>query len=310
MMILGVMMTLLLPSFLCSCSEDDSFTADKGSKLNFSEDTIRFDTIFTGLTSTTERIQVYNRNSKGLHITNVKLESGGTSGFMINVDGQSGTSINDVQVLKKDSVFLFVKVNLPTSSSMEPTKVSDSVIFTLESGVQQKVVLEASGQNMQALHAEVLKSDKVMTASELPYVIYDSLVVAEGASLTIQEGVTLYFHNGASLIVHGSLKVEGTQEKPVTIRGDRLDKMFPYLPYDRLENQWGGIYLSPTCKECTINNADIHSGNYGIVSDGIEGKVKIENSIIHNMAGYGLYLLDADALVANTQISNSKKLFR
>jgi hypothetical protein len=100
--------------------------------------------------------------------------------------------------------------------------------------------------------------------------------------------------------------VEGTQEKPVTIRGDRLDKMFPYLPYDRLENQWGGIYLSPTCKECTINYADIHSGNYGIVSDGIEGKVKIENSVIHNMAGYGLYLLDADALVANTQISNSK----
>ena len=306
MMILGVMMTLLLPSLFCSCSEDDSFTADKGSKLNFSEDTLRFDTVFTGITSTTERIQVYNRNSKGLHITNVKLESGGTSGFMINVDGQSGTSINDVQVLKEDSVFLFVKVNLPISSSMEPTKITDAVVFTLESGEQQKVVLEASGQNMQALNAEVLNGDKVMTASELPYVIYDSLVVAEGASLTIQEGVTLYFHNGASLIVHGSLKVEGTQEKPVTIRGDRLDKMFPYLPYDRLENQWGGIYLSPTCKECTINYADIHSGNYGIVCDGIEGKVKIENSVIHNVASYGLYLLDADALVANTQISNTK----
>ena len=160
--------------------------------LKFSQDTIRFDTVFTGITSTTEDVQVYNRNSKGLRIKNVKLESGGTSGFMINVDGQSGTSIDDVQVLKEDSVFLFVKVNIPTSSSMEPTKITDAVIFTLESGVQQKVVLAASGQNMQALHAEVLKSDKVMTASELPYVIYDSLVVAEGASLTIQEGVTLY----------------------------------------------------------------------------------------------------------------------
>ena len=305
-MILGAMLTLLLPSLFCSCSDEDSFTIDKGSKLAFSQDTLQFDTLFTGITSTTEVVQVYNRNSNGLRITNVKLESGGTSGFMINVDGQSGTSINDVQVLKEDSVFLFVKVNISTSSSMEPTKITDAVVFTLESGVQQKVVLEASGQNMQELRAEVLKGDKVMTSNELPYVIYDSLVVAKDASLCIKEGTTLYFHNGASLIVHGSLKVEGTQEKPVIIRGDRLDNMFDYLPYDRLENQWGGIYLSSTCQECTINYADIHSGNYGIVSDGIAGKVKIENSIIHNVAGYGLYLLEGDALVANTQISNSK----
>ena len=305
-MILGAMMTLLFPALFCSCTDDNTFTADRGSVLKFSQDTIRFDTVFTGITSTTEDVQVYNRNSKGLRIKNVKLESGGTSGFMINVDGQSGTSIDDVQVLKEDSVFLFVKVNIPTSSSMEPTKITDAVIFTLESGVQQKVVLEASGQNMQALRAEVLKVDKEMTANELPYVIYDSLVVAKEASLCIKEGTTLYFHNGASLIVHGSLKIEGTQEKPVVIRGDRLDKMFPYLPYDRLENQWGGIRLSSTCKECTINYADIHSGNYGIICEGIDGKLKIENSVIHNVSGYGLYLLDADALVANTQISNSK----
>ena len=199
-MILGAMLTLLFPSLFCSCSDEDSFTIDKGSKLAFSQDTLQFDTLFTGITSTTEVVQVYNRNSNGLRITNVKLESGGTSGFMINVDGQSGTSINDVQVLKEDSVFLFVKVNIPISSSMEPTKITDAVVFTLESGVQQKVVLEASGQNMQELRAEVLKGDKVMTSNELPYVIYDSLVVAKEATLRITEGTTLYFHNGASLI--------------------------------------------------------------------------------------------------------------
>ena len=146
----------------------------------------------------------------------------------MNVDGQNGVSLNDVQVLKEDSVFLFVKVNVPVSSSMKPTKISDTVILTLESGVQQKVVLEAFGQNMQALNGEVLKGDNVLTADELPYVIYDSLVVSEGASLRIKEGTTLYFHNAASLIVHGTLDVEGTQDKPVTLRGDRLDKMFPY----------------------------------------------------------------------------------
>jgi len=300
------MIALFSMTLLSSCSDEEQFTSDPNAQLSFSQETVSFDTVFTGIISPTERVMVYNKNSKGLRITNVKLESGGSSGFMINVDGQNGTSINDIQVLKKDSVFLFVKVNLPVSSSMEPTKITDAVIFTLESGVQQRVELEVKGQNMQELHCKVLQGDKVMTANELPYVIYDSLVVAEGASLRITEGTTLYFHNGASLIVHGSLKIEGTLEKPVMLRGDRLDKMFDYLPYDRLENQWGGVYLFPTCQECDINYADIHSGNYGLVCDGIEGKVKISNSVIHNVAGYGLYLKECEALVTNTQISNSK----
>lgn len=293
-------------ALLSSCSEDEEFTSDRGSVLAFSQDTVSFDTIFTGITSRTERVRVYNRNNKGVRIVNVRLESGGASGFMINVDGQNGTSINDVQVLKNDSVFLFVKVNVPAKSSMEPTKISDAVIFTLESGVEQKVTLEASGQNMRVMRAEVLTSDKVISANELPYVIYDSLVVAKDALLTLSEGTTLYFHNGASLIVHGELKMEGTREKPVTLRGDRLDRMFPYLPYDRLENQWGGVYLFPTCKGCTINYANIHSGNYGLICDSIDGKVNITNTVIHNVAGYGLYLKECEAKVANTQVSNTK----
>lgn len=299
-------MAMLSPVLLSSCNDEEQFTADPNAQLSFSMETLSFDSVFTGIISRTERVMVFNKNNKGLRIANVKLESGGTSGFMINVDGQNGTSINDVQVLKKDSVFLFVKVNLPESSSMESKKITDNVIFTLESGVQQKVALEATGLNKQELHAKVLQGDNVMTADELPYIIYDSLVVAENASLRITEGTTLYFHNGASLIVHGSLKVEGTQEKPVTFRGDRLDKMFVYLPYDRLENQWGGIYLFPTCKECNINYADIHSGNYGLVCDEIEGNVTLSNSVIHNVAGYGLYLKECNALVSNTQISNSR----
>lgn len=299
-------MLLLSSVLISSCSDDEQMTTDHSAQLSFSQDTVSFDTIFSGITSPTERVRVYNKNDKGLRIKNVRLESGGTSGFMMNVDGQNGTSINDVQVLKKDSVFLFVKVNIPTISAMKPTKITDTVIFTLESGVQQKVVLEASGQNMKPLTGKVLEEDMVMSADEIPYVIYDSLVVAKDASLRITEGTTLYFHNGASLIVHGSLKIEGTQEKPVTLRGDRLDRMFDYLPYDRLENQWGGIYLFPTCKECDINYADIHSGNYGLVCDGIKGKVKLANSVIHNVAGYGLYLKESDALVTNTQVSNTK----
>jgi hypothetical protein len=56
----------------------------------------------------------------------------------------------------------------------------------------------------------------------------------------------------------------------------------------------------------TLNYADIHSGNFGVVCDGMKGKALIQNTIIHNVAGYGLYLKDTKALVANTQVSNSR----
>ena len=202
------------------------------------------------------------------------------------MDGQSGTSIKDVEVLQKDSIFVFVKVNAPNNSSMEPTKMTDAIIFTLESGVQQKVILEAYGQDVQILRGEVLKSDRTFTENEVPYVIYDSLVVAEDATMRVTKGTTLYFHNGANLIVHGKLEIEGSLEQPVIIRGDRLDRMFTYLPYDRLDNQWGGIQLSASCKGCTINYANIHSGNFGIFCDGIEGNVSVTNSIINTQSSY------------------------
>lgn len=296
---------LMLSSVFSSCSDDEPFTSDRNAVLTFSTDAVSFDTVFVEITSAMERFCVYNRNGKGVRIASVRLESGGTSGFMMNVDGQSGTAVTGVPILKKDSIFVFVKVRVPVQATSAPTEVTDAIIFTLESGVEQRVTLNVYGQNAMVKKAERISANQTLD-NTLPYLIYDSLVVEKDATLTLQEGTSLYFHNGASLIVHGSLKVEGTLEHPVVFRGDRTDKMFTYLPYDRLENQWGGIYLSPTCKGCTINYADIHSGNYGIVCEGMDGEVNIQNTIIHNVAGYGLYLMDCKSLVANTQISNTK----
>lgn len=300
-------MTLLFPFLVCSCSDEENFTSDRTCILSFSTDTVSFDTLFVKVTSATERFCVYNRNSKGLKIAHARLESGGSSGFMMNVDGQSGSIIENLQVFGKDSAFVFVKVNMPTQTSMKPEKVTDAIIFTLESGVEQKVQLLAYGQNANVWRAKVLDNEEELTpANDMPYLIYDSLVVAENTVWRIKEGNRFYFHNGASLIVHGTLIVDGTLDHPVVFRGDRMDRMFSYLPYDRLENQWGGIKLSPACKGLSLNYADIHSGNYGIISDNVKGEVQIQNTIIHNVAGYGLYLKDSKALVANTQVSNSR----
>ena len=213
MLILGT--TLLFPILVCSCNDEEEFTSNRNSTLSFSTDTVSFDTLFVEVTSTTERFCIYNHNSKGLRISNARLESGGTSGFMMNVDGQNGSTIKDIQVYGKDSAFVFVKVNIPTQPSMKPTKVEDAIIFTLESGVEQKVQLVAYGQNANVWKAKVLNNtEEVTEANDMPYLIYDSLVVEENTVWHIKEGNRLYFHNRASLIVHGTLIVDGTLENP------------------------------------------------------------------------------------------------
>ena len=296
---------LLCVAALSSCSDEEAFTTDRNAVMVFSQDVVSFDTVFVGISSSTERLMVYNRNEKGVRIENVKLQSGGTSGFKMNIDGQFGSSLDDIEVLGNDSIFIFLEVNAPQQATNAPTLFSDAIVFTLESGVQQTVTLEAYGQNVQIFNAVRIENDCTLDNS-IPYLIRDSLVVSEGATLTLSEGATLYFHNGASLFVHGKLSANGTLENPVTLRGDRLDKMFTYLPYDRLDNQWGGIYLSHSCEGCDINYTDIHSGNFGIKCDGMAGGITIQNSVIHNVAGDGLCLVDCNTLVANTQISNSK----
>jgi len=290
---------------LGSCIDDESFTTDSSVKLSFSVDTLSFDTVFTTISSPTERFCAYNTNkSSGLRIAKVELESGGKSGFKMNVDGQYGTEVSSVEVLKKDSVFIFVEVNLPEVDSNKPVKIEDRIIFTLASGVKQSVALRAWGQNVKQLKAPVITSTTRFDNS-IPYVIYDSLVIKEGATLVIPAGTTICMHNYASIFVHGGLRAEGTVEEPVVFRGDRPDKMFPYLPYDRLTNQWGGINVLPTCTEFNLNNADIHSGNYGVFcDDGMKGTLTISNSSIHNIGGEGLGLYSTKALITNSCISN------
>lgn len=302
--LLSALFVLFLTSVLASCLDDESFTKDANAKLSFSSDTLSFDTLFSEVPSATKRFLVYNNNGNGIRISNAKLESSGNSGFRMNVNGVSGVSINDIEILGKDSIFIFVEVTTPKQKEDTPTLVSDAIVFTLENGNQQKVILEAYGQNIQVINSLTINNDTTIS-STIPCVVYNSLVVGKDATLTIAAGTTLCFHKDTGIDVYGALNIEGTLDKPVTLRGDRTDKMFWYLPYDRLNSQWKGIDLQPSCKGCNINYADIHSGVVGISCDSIKGELNITNSIIHNFNKDCLFIKESDALVANTQITNS-----
>ena len=68
-------------------------------------------------------------------------------------------------------------------------------------------------------------------------------MIPASSSLALSEGTTLYFHSKATLEVKGKIDARGTASRPVTFRGDRLDRMFADLPYDYLPGQWGGIRI-------------------------------------------------------------------
>ena len=293
---------------LFGCSDDVQYTEDSQARISFSVDTIAFDTVFTTIGSSTKYLHVYNDNKKAVRLSSVRLASGGKSGFRVNVDGQYGTTFSDIDILKEDSLFVFVEVTVNPFDSDSPVLVRDSLQFTLANGHTQQVILQAYGQDVIILRGETFSVDTTLDANR-PYLIYDSLVVAPNATLNISKGTTLCLHSGASIHVHGRINAAGTVENPVIFRGDRTDNMFDYLPYDRLDGQWGGIHIYPESDQNMFDHVDIHSGSYGICCDWSTTenvKVSVYNSEIHNVAGNGIELNLCSADIVNTQITNAK----
>jgi len=302
--LLLVALTALL---LVGCNYDEEYTTSSNDRLSFSEDTVRFDTVFTAVGSSTKRFKAFNKASKALRIASVSLASGGTSGFRVNVDGHWGSQLSDIEVLAEDSIFIFAEVTVDPHDSDSPLLLRDSLQFVLESGVTQQVILEAYGQDVIVLRAETISSDETLSSAR-PYLIYDSLVVAENATLTLPAGTTLCFHSGAYLGVHGAVVANGTTDSPVVFRGDRTDRMFSNLTYDQLDAQWGGIILYPESYGNSFTCADIHSGNYGIkapLSGCSASKLSMLNSTISNVSGNALEMVYAAADFQNCEISNA-----
>ena len=196
---------------LGSCIED-GFSTSPSDQPVFSADTVDMGVLFTDEPSPTSRFKVYNPHSKSLLISSVRIVGDNAGCYRVNVDGMSGAEFTDVEIRGKDSVFVLVEATLPPNSSGKPVTVDAKLEF-MTNGVASEVVLRACGQDVRRLREYVVESDEIFDAA-LPYQIYDSLVVAEGATLTLAPGATLYFHDKASMIVRGTLLAEGTAEAP------------------------------------------------------------------------------------------------
>ena len=297
----------LLSILLGACVEDFEYSSDPSLQLEFSCDTISFDTLFSEVMSPTAKFLVHNRSSKSLRINSVRLYGGDASPFSVLVDGQYGALMHNLEIRAKDSLYVLASVTVDRHGNDIPFLVKDSLIFTLESGVEQSVLLLAYGRDVTFMRGENILADTILPAGH--YVIYDSLTVSQEATVSLLPGTTLYFHDKAFMRVDGTLKAEGTATAPVIFRGDRTDRMFSYLPYDRIPGQWDGLVFSPTSNGNRLVHCDIHSANYGIKveqGDTALQRITIESSKVQNFHGNALELVMARATALNSLFANAQ----
>ncbi|MEI7501863.1 MAG: right-handed parallel beta-helix repeat-containing protein [Paludibacter sp.] len=305
-----IVFVAILSVAISSCN-DDVFSTNPDDKLSFSTDTLTFDTVFTTIGSATAKIMVYNRNNVALKINRISIEGGKNSNFHINVDGSvnENNEFENVEIRANDSMYLFVAVTVDPNQLNSPLLIEESINFE-NNGVKQKIHLEAFGQDVEILRGVRILRPTTLTATK-PYIIYDSLIVAQNRTLKLAPGCKLYFHNNANLIVYGNLNATGTADKPILMRGDRLDniKFATPFPYNNVSGQWGGIYLLSSAGNHVFDHVNMNSGYVGIYFFNEDRntlpELKISNCRIHNFLLYGLVVKNGNVLVTNTEISNT-----
>ena len=321
----SILLTVLVFGLLLSemsCKKDE-FTNSSSAKLDFSTDTVLFDTVFTTVGSATEVFTIFNRNDQPVKVSSIRIAGGTSSLFRINVDGISGSSFTDIEIGANDSIFVFSEVTVDPNNQNTPLVVSDSILFETN-GNLQKVNLVAWGQDAY-FHRATDGGSAFFVCNEnwnndKPHVIYGLALVDSGCILNINAGANVHLHPGSSLIVlsSGTLRVNGTIAQPVNIQGDRLG-----IDYANVPGQWGKIWLSnythsnlvngtkeigPGSRNCVIQNAVIKNGTIGIQADTVYAPgditLRMENTIVKNMSYNGIACLGANVKAFNCVYAN------
>ena len=299
---------LLLVGLTQACSDDDSFTTSRSAMLTFSVDTLKLDTVFSTVGSSTYTFWVFNHASDGLRLSSVRLQQGNQTGFRVNVDGtyldnSLGSVVTDLEIRKGDSIRVFVELTAAENGQLTPQKISDDLVFQLESGVIQRVNL--CGYTWDALPLRQLKVRRdTMIASDKPIVVYGGIRVDSAATLTLQNS-SLFFHADAGIDVYGKLLTNH-----VVMRGDRLDYMFDYLPYDRISGQWKGIHFFSSSTGNVIFDTEIRNAMTGILCDSArfskdEYRLYMEQCVVHNCKGAGIQAFQSTLGLLGCQITNT-----
>ena len=269
-----------------SCIED-GFTTSSSDVLAFNMDTVAFDTIITKQSSATKQMVVYNHSPKQINISSIKVAGLSKKGhFYINVDGIRGDEFQNVEIRGNDSIFIFIEAYLDEMERDEPTLLEDRLEF-VTNGKEQSVLLSAWGQDVVRINGDTISRNTRFTANK-PYLIYDTMYVAQGVTLTLEAGTTLLFHDKAAMRCAGRMLANGTAEAPVTFRGDRLDRIVGETSFDIMSGQWGGVIFTPPTMGNVLTHVIMRGSSIGMhcsaYGDTIQCALKLVNCVLTNSA--------------------------
>lgn len=308
---------------LVSCRKEERIAPDLAG-VEFSCDTMSFDTVFTQMGTTTRQFKVYNRGEEAVRLKEVTLSGGEHSRFRLNVDGDTGMVVRNVDIASGDSIFIFIRANIKPNLVTEPFLIEDAVVFKTESA-QRRLPLTAYGRNAvyhiptDTLHGTDGKPlidatfgkpyaysviDCEHWRHDLPHVIIGYAVVDSRNTLHLQSGDELYFHNDAVLWVYDSatLNVQGTAERPVLFTSVRHDGHYNQLP-----GQWGYVWLSKGCRDNVIDHVIVENGYVGILVDSCANSnptLRISNAQIRNHTHVGLMGQTSRIVANNLLVTN------
>jgi hypothetical protein len=290
-------MAIVLIGLIFSCRKDE-FYSTSGVQLEFSTDTILFDTIFSGIGSATKHLKVYNRSSQNVEISEISVGKGEQSKYHLNINGMASNQATSIKLRAKDSMYIFVQVYINTKE--DALLEQDSIVFKMSDG-QQEIKLIAWGQDVHLINGEIIKTST--WNNDKPYLVYNSMLVDTNQTLTIDPGTKIYFHRRSRMYVAGTLEINGTFEQPVTLQGDRLEEMYSDVP-----GQWNGIWLMNGSKHNSFNFTTIKNAIIGIQVDTLADKsvptLSLSNSRIEHMSYAGIFAQGSTIFATNCLIAD------
>jgi len=312
-----------------SCNDDFDQTVLNSGNLSFSKDTVYLDTIFTNISSSTRTLKVYNRSNSNITIPTIQLGRGEESFYRLNVDGIAGKTFTNIDILAKDSIYVFIEATIDFEKVTNPIY-TDSIVFdsgmneqdvdlvTLvqdahflfpsrdAQGVKEKIILGSNADGEEIAIEGFYLDKNTVWKNDKNYVIYGYAGVPEGGTLTIEKGVQVHFHKNSGLLVdkEASLKVLGEVGEEVIFEGDRLE---PF--YSDIAGQWGVIWLRAGSKGHYIQNAIIKNNTIGILMDSVgsltEPTLNLYNTQIYNTSTFGILGRTANIKGENVVIGNN-----
>lgn len=329
---------MVLLCFSSGCRSEFTFRPVQTSELQFSRDTVYLDTIFTGISSATYTLKVYNTTDDAVSIPSISLGQGEASNFRLNVDGMSGKSFTEVELLPKDSMYVYVETTADISKLTATktqflyedilrfadvgkvtlmTLVQDAVFLYPEkdsNGIKESIPIGIDDKgNTLAIEGFFLDDENLVFTNEKPYVIFGYMGVPSGKTVVFEAGARIHFHSNSGIIVakDATMRVNGTpssdpiiQEGEVVFEGDRLEPL-----YDDIPGQWGAIWLTSGSTQHEFNHATIKNAAVGILMDYNDETenptLTLKNTQIYNSAAANLWGKTAHVYAENSVFGNA-----